>query len=85
MPVTVRMTFLLLIWHSQYGKNTQIELVLVCGWVWSVTLYQRWLLHSSEFRVDGYFRAQYYLSILAKLHEQIAELPAAEGCRVCYL
>jgi len=85
MTVTLEMTSLLLVWHSQYGQIHKESLILVRRWVWAVTLYQRWLPHSNKFGLSGYFRGQYYFSMLAKLHEQIAELPACEGCIVCHL
>lgn len=85
MMITPGMAFLLLVWHSQYGKAQKWNLILLCGLVWTVIQYKSWLPHSAKFGISGYFRAQYYFSLLAKLHELIAELPAGEACIVCHL
>lgn len=83
MTITPWMAFLLLVWHSQYGQAQKWSLILLCGILWTVT--QSWVPHSDKFGISGYFRAQYYFSLLAELHKLVAELSAGEGCIVCHL
>lgn len=83
LTITSETAFLLLVRHSQCGQAQKWSLLLLCGLAWAVTQYQSWLPDSDKFGLSGYFKAQYYFSLLAKSHEVVAELRAGEGCVVC--